>query len=98
MVIRMCRCDHPDTLHVVDPDDDSKMTPKGQGMCYDSKCDCATFQERVQLVQLVSHRDHHDDIALLVALDTLGRAWWWNDGEDEWQRWGETFLFPGGKS
>jgi hypothetical protein len=92
MVIRICKCEHPDTLHVVDLADDASHTAKGKGACYESKCDCTTFREQVQLVQLVSHREHHDDIALLVGLDAQGRAWWWNDGSNVWEAWGDVFL------
>ena len=93
MVIEICTCGHPDTRHVVAlGDDDPNPTKAGEGACYD--CRCQSFTEPVRLAQLVSHREHHDDIALLVGLDTLGRAWWWNDGDGVWEQWGDTFQFP----
>ncbi len=93
MVIRVCVCDHADGLHIVDLDDEARQTAKGKGACYESKCDCTAFREQVQLVQLVSHRDHHDDIALLLGLDALGRVWWWHEPYSQWQKWEGSFVF-----
>jgi hypothetical protein len=92
MVIEICTCGHPDTLHVVDPLDDGGQTAKGEGHCYVPTCHCITFTERVRLLQLVSHA--MGPAQLLLGLDTLGRVWFWDSGDDVWKRWGDTFQFP----
>ena len=93
MVIEICTCGHPDTLHVVDTEDDAAKTPTGQGACYVPSCHCVSFTETVQLVQLVSHREHHDEKAILLGLDSRGRVWWWYDPDCEWLLQDGTFVF-----
>ncbi len=91
MVIEICTCGHPDGRHVVARDGSLNPTDPREGTCYD--CRCQLFTEQVRLAQLVSHREHHDDIAILLGLDTQGRLWWWYDPDDEWQVWTGTFVF-----
>lgn len=92
MIITICSCGHADTLHIVNPESNIR-TPNGHGHCYDPECSCEAFVERVQLAQLISHRERADDIALLVGLDTKGRVWWWYEPDNEWQAWAGTFVF-----
>ncbi len=91
MVIRVCVCDHADGLHIVDLDDEAAHTLKGQGACYESKCDCTQFREQVQLVHLVSHEEQ------LLGLDTQGRVWEYSNDDNVWRtfgwRWGQAASF-----
>lgn len=98
MLIKMCRCEHPDTLHVVNPDDPGDMgLAKGTGVCYEAKCDCTEFRELVQLAQIAVAqvtRNQKNDGYHLFALDTQGRCWVYMPGDWAWDLHDPPFQFP----